>query len=211
MIIFLTGFIIAVLFPLFVSSWRAAFLGIGLQGMCLAVLRWDQHPEFQLTLFLQLIDLVIIRSLVTPLVFLRLLKKFQKNLEFELIPANLITWISALSLLSLSFSFGYHLYSNNLGLTLHTCAMAIAILIGLFILSVQVDILGQMIGLLYIESGISLFEIGGHHEPWFIQLSISLIFLWMLFLFSQFLNKFHRIEVNPEDETNINKFESEVL
>ena len=202
MIFYLCGFLIAVFFPLFVSSWRVAFLGIALQGLCIAMVSLSQGIEFDPDSILRLVDLVCLRFMAVPVVFFGLLRKNRPGPEFDLIPANLVTWILAVGLLILGLSLGHRLYPEDLALTFHTGAVACVLLIGLLVLSVQVETLGQMVGLLYIESGITLFETLSPREPWFIQVPLSLLFLWLLGLMGRFAQKFTRIEPLKGDIKN---------
>lgn len=208
MIFYLTGFMVAIFFPLFVSSWRVAFLGLALQGLCIALVSLGHGIAFETTSLLQMMDLVCLRFIAVPVVFLVIVRKIRHKPEFDLIPANLVTWILAIGLLIMALSLGHRLYPEDLVLTFHTGAVASAFLAGLFILSVQGEPLGQMIGLLYFESGLTLFENFGHREPWFIQMSISLLFLWLLILMGRFVHKFAHTESETEPALPLN---SEVL
>ncbi len=206
MTLYLTGFLIAVFFPLFVSSWRVAFLCVALQGLCTLLVSIDGGILFDLDSIVQIMDIICLRFIGVPLVFLWVLRKVSLGREFDLIPANLVTWIIAVGLLILSLSLGPRLYPENLTLTFHAGSVAGAFLVALLILSVQEEPLGQMIGLLFLESALRLFESLGHREPWFIQIATSFIFLWLLVLMGRFVQKFSRMETG-----SLTPVDSEVL
>ena len=212
MIFYLCGFLVAVFLPLFVSSWRVAILGIALQGLCIAFISFSQGIVFEPDSILRLVDLVCLRFIAVPVVFFGLLRHCRPAPSFDLIPANLVTWILSLGLLILGLNLGHRLHPEDLSKAFLTGAVACALLVGLLILSVQIDNLGQMVGLLYIESGITLFETLGHQEPWFIQIALSLLFLWLLGLMGRFSQKFIRVEpANDDSKRELNPLGREVL
>ncbi len=208
MILAISGFLIAVYLPLFVSSWRIAFLGFGFQALCVALVLESHHQALYLSGALQLVDLVALRFIAVPTFFILYFSKRRRGVEFDVIPPSLVSWIAAIGLLILAVSLGQRLYPNDLVPAFHAGAVASALLSGLFILAVQKEPMGQIIGILYIESGISLFETMNHEEPWFVQLGISLTFIGLLILFFKFLNKFQQ---NSEDSVTEHGPELEVL
>ena len=120
MILYLTGFLIAIFFPLFISSWRVAFLGLTLQGLCTSLITLNRGIVFEPDSVLRMLDLICLRFIAIPVVFLGILRPVRPKSEFDLIPANLVTWILAAGLLILSLSLGYRLYPEDLVLTFHT-------------------------------------------------------------------------------------------
>ena len=191
--------------PLLFHSWRVALLGLGLQGMLLAVLAAHRHPTWSLELVCECIFLVAIRGLFLPWYLQRRMRRAEDETEvlaylmlvpysqyramqglavgndFSLIAKNLRQWTLAFVLLVMAFLCGYKMSSSsNQDEALHVATAAGSILIGLLILANQNHPLGQIIGLFTCEGGIALIELLTPHA---LPIPVSvLVSLWFVVL-----------------------------
>ncbi|MGK5084017.1 hypothetical protein WDW37_12020 [Bdellovibrionota bacterium FG-1] len=204
-------FMLAMTLPLFVSSWRIALTGVGIQALLLGLilLRSDERSPSAL---LQAIDLIVVRGALIPLYLMVIVRKFlPKDQSLDLIPPNLILWTGAITLINLGFWFGQFVFPNDLSNLLFLGTASAAVLIGLFILSNQKIPIGQVIGILVLEAGIVLFELMTNHPldlP--AQAAVSLIFLLLTLVFGLFLKRFPAIEKQEQSNTWVAE-EREVL
>jgi len=189
------GYVLALLVSLFFASWRVAFWALAAEFFIagLILLRGETIESWSIRI--QMFDLLILRAIVVPLLLIGALKKLKLAREFDTVPANLVIWLFALVLMIGSYWLGKKLFPNDLREAFHIGTSVSGVLLGLFILSNQNRILGQVIGLLTFEAGILLTEVMGHHnELWELQVGLTLIFLWTILLFFEFLNKFSKVD-----------------
>ena len=203
MIFLLIIFCLAVVVSLFFVSWRIAIWAIAVEALMTGfiLIRFEDLDSWAVRI--QILDLLLFRSLIIPIYLIGVLQKFQMptqingqtNDEFNTIPPNFIIWTMALALWIGSFTLGHSIFPSELQSALHFGTAIATILIGLFILSNQSSPVGQIIGLLTFESGIILSELmPSHHEQWPIQLGLSVIFLWSVRLSWKFLQYFSSLE-----------------
>ncbi len=213
------SFLLALVMLLFFCSARTAIWAIGAQFLIagLLVLRLDERSDIHTQSFeswatrIQLLDLLFVRSLLLPLLFVRLLKKLKNggsSRGLSTIPANFVVWLCAVVLIIASYWFGQRIFPEDFQSSFQIGTTVAGVLIGFFILSAQSAPLGQIIGLLTLEAGIVLAEVLGRHEmPWFLQLGASVVFVWSLSLFATFLSRFSELE----DPRLASALEKEVL
>lgn len=199
----LLGYFLACFIPLFISSWRTAIFGLALQAGFVALLLARVHdPWTHPGTAIQIAELLFIRMIVLPALIAGTLKRFKTGPELDLIPANLVAWGIAIGLLILSYSMGQRLYPEDLYFALHLGTSAFALLASLLVLALQRNAIGQALGILLFESGISLFESQMQHsQPWFIQFGISLVFLGLIIVASRFLLHFRKLDQAPAQVT----------
>lgn len=187
----IVGYLLALLLSLLVSSWRMAIWALATESLLsgLVLLRAEGLGTWSTRI--QFADLVVVRSVVAPWVLMSALKKLKIPSEFDTIPANFIIWIFAAVLFISSFWFGQVFYPSDFSSAGYLGTAVFGVLIGLFVLSNQKWIHGQIIGLLTLEAGIVLSEIlTPHHEAWEIQIGLTAVFAWMVALFLRFLSHF---------------------
>ncbi|MBI3556449.1 MAG: hypothetical protein HY074_09320, partial [Deltaproteobacteria bacterium] len=148
----------------------------------------------------QALDLILFRALAVPLILISILKKLRAEREFDTVPANFVIWTMALAVLIASYWFGQKTFPSDLQSSIHIGTAAAGVLTGIFILANQSSTVGQLIGLLTMESGIVLTEVfAAGREQWFIQLGISLVFVWTVGLIWEFLHHFSELEVHEAE------------
>ncbi|MEW5849193.1 MAG: hypothetical protein AB2A00_10270 [Myxococcota bacterium] len=182
-ILFLVTMALALLF----SSWRGVLVALSLQGAlmaCMVTLSTDHVDAASLVL---LTDLVLARTVLGPSILWQAFHARDVDATVEMLPANLFLWCVATTTGVAGFWFAARLYPTDLAQTTVVGAAFSQVMLGLFSLVYQRTVMGQVLGLLVIESGILFFEVtGGHHLPWFLQAMVSAVFLGLVLLAARF-------------------------
>jgi hydrogenase-4 membrane subunit HyfE len=213
--------------PLLFHSWRVALLGLGVQGLLLAILAVRLHESWSPELVCECAWLLAIRGIFVPwylhrrmsraedetqvLAYLMLVPFSQyrgmqglaTGTDFSLISKNLRQWTLAFALLVTAFVFGYKMAPGDLHQAFHVATAAGAILIGLLVLANQNHPLGQIIGLFTIEGGITLIELlSPHAVPFPVGMGVSLTLLALTLTCGQYLQKILAIPPLAEEPRN---------
>jgi hydrogenase-4 membrane subunit HyfE len=113
-----------------------------------------------------------------------------KGPDFSLIGKNLFQWASAAILLAVGFMLGNKLAPDDPSEALQVGTAAGCILIGMLILSNQTNRLGQVVGLLTIESGMALTELlSPHAMPFAVSVGVNALYVALLFTIGIYLKK----------------------
>ncbi|MBS2026629.1 MAG: hypothetical protein JST54_01895 [Deltaproteobacteria bacterium] len=196
-------FLLVVLFPLLVGSWRVSLLGLALQGLLLGWMAQTQLRELSASELLPIADALLLRGIAAPAVLYRILERQGTPSRNEVIPPNLFVWALAGVLVLIAFRF-----SELPGLNLPNDRRAIlgvaaaALLIGIFVVATRDSAINQMIGLLRIDNAIMLFELGApRRTPLALEAGLSAVYVLTLATFSLYLNRIARLTAAPaEDE-----------
>ncbi len=189
-------YLTVLLASIFVSSWRLAFVALATQFFISGILLFQEEGTISLVSQIQLIDLFFVRSILLPFIFIRLIRKLKIKSEFDVIPPNFVVWTIAIILILTSYWCGQTIFPVNFQSTALLGTAISGVLIGLFILANQNNILGQIIGILTFEAGIVLMEVFNHHqENLIIQLGILSVFIWSVVRLWIFLKEFHELDV----------------
>jgi hydrogenase-4 membrane subunit HyfE len=165
--------------PLFIASWRASLLGLACQGTLMALLLCRlPHALESATDWITLLDLAVLRGGLAPLGLYAVLRMRNVRARNDVIPPNLISWLLAIAMVAMSFSFAAKLVAapgEQQTLVAVSCA---GLLLGLFVLSTRSDPLSQIIGALRVENAIALFELGGerHGSAVFVQIGLLVVY-----------------------------------
>ncbi len=147
------------LLPLFVGTWRVSLAGLACQGVLMAWIAYRMGPPPGTTSeWLALTDLGLVRGLAVPATLYATLLAQAAPARQDVIPPNLLSWTLALGAVLLSFNFASMLTAGQDETLLAVAASGV--LLGLLVLATQSQPFGQMIGLLRVENGIALFELG---------------------------------------------------
>ncbi len=198
---FLVALLGILLFPLFVSSWRISLFGLASQGALMALVAYRfEHGATTLGDWITLLDLGIARGVVAPLALYTVLRARQAPSRNDVIPPNLLSWTFALTLVFVSFSFSALLVPTPGAQRTLVAIAASAVLLGLLVLATQSDPFSQMIGVLRIENGIALLELGGerHEVAPGVRLGLMAVFLLTVACFRWYLVT---LEAVPEEPT----------
>jgi hydrogenase-4 membrane subunit HyfE len=176
---------------LFIASWRASLLGLACQGalMALTLCRLPHALESAAD-WIALLDLAVVRAGLAPLGLYAVLRMRSARARNDVIPPDLISWLLAIAMVPVSFSFAATLVAapgEQQTLVAVSCA---GLLLGLFVLSTRSDPLSQVIGALRVENAIALFELGGerHESSVFVQLGLIGVFGVTVALFARYLH-----------------------
>jgi hydrogenase-4 membrane subunit HyfE len=181
------------LLPLFVGTWRTSLLGLGCQGLLMALIAHRLGgPAVTPSDWIELAELALVRGLGAPLALYAVLQARGAPSRNDVIPPNLLSWACALATVLLSFTFAEGLVpapGEQRTLVAVACA---GVLLGFLVLSTQTGPFSQMIGALRIENAIALAELGGerHEQPLGVRLGLATVFVATVFLFRGYLRSF---------------------
>jgi len=162
----LIAFVGVLLLPLFVASWRLSLLGLALQGLLMAWIRYDLAPALDsYTAWFGMVDLVLVRGLVAPIALFTVLRSQHATARNDVIPPNLMSWSLAIALLLVAFRFADMLVPVEGDAHSFVAAASAAVLLGLLVLATQTGPFSQIVGALRIENGIAMLELVGHGDP----------------------------------------------
>jgi hydrogenase-4 component E len=187
---FLVALLGVLLIPLFVATWRTSLLGLGCQGVLMALIARQLEPAPNtFGDWLRLFELAIVRGIVAPLALYGVLRKRNTPRRNDVIPPNLLSWTLAFSLVLVSFSFAELLVRDSGEQQTLVAVASTGILLGFLVLSTQSAPFSQMIGALRIENAIALLELGGkrHESPIAIQLGLLGIYAATVAFFYSYL------------------------
>lgn len=187
---FLVALLGILLVPLFVASWRTSLFGLACQGALMALVAYRfEHGATTLGDWITLVDLGIARGLGAPLALYTVLRARQAPSRNDVIPPNLLSWTIALALVFVSFSFSALLVPAPGAQRTLVAIAAAAVLLGFLVLATQSDPFSQMIGVLRIENGIALLELGGarHEVAPGVRLGLLAVFLLTVACFRWYL------------------------
>ena len=154
------------LIPLFVASWRFSLLGLSGQGFLLAWMAYRAHPDpVSFDGMIVMADLVLIRGIGVPMALYQVLRSQNIPRRNDVISPNLLSWTMTLVMVLLAFNFAALLVDGP-GEPRYVVAVVVAgVMLGFLILATPSGVFSQMVGALYIENAIALFEQVGHGRP----------------------------------------------
>lgn len=176
--------------PLFISSWRTGLACLAAQGILMAwmALQAGPHAGAPDSVF-AMTDYLVIRGIGLPWALFSALRSRKAPNSVDIIPRNLLAWITALGLVLLAFNFSALLTQEPDGPRHSVSVVVSGVLLGLFILSTARTLFGQMLGAVYFENSIALFELthAGHAEPWGLRIGLMLVAVLTFGLYRWFL------------------------
>ncbi len=191
------AYVAAFLLPMLFHSWRVAVIGLGFQGILLGMICIATH-ELSSSIILEAICLFAIRGTLVPWVLFQRMRGHELPANFSLINKSLWQWILAVLLVVLAFMFGSRMSEGGTSEALQVGVAASAILVGLLVLANQTHPLGQIVGLLTFEGGLTLVELlSPHAMPLPVYAMVSLVFVAFLLTSGQYLTKL--VAITEED------------
>ena len=164
--------------------------GLGVQGCLLGLILVEHHHPWSGELLFEYANLFVIRGLFVPWLLFRSMRGHDTPGSFSLISKNLVQWVLAFLLVVVAFVFGDKLAPDDSLEALQVGTAAGATLIGLLVLSNQTHPLGQTVGLLTFEGGVTLVELlSPHAMPLPVYLGVSLVFVVFVVTCGQYLNR----------------------
>ncbi len=185
----LIAYLLVVLVPIFVATWRTSLLGLSLQGLLLGWMAVQLSDDFSVPRIALLVELVVVRGIFVPVYLYRVLSELKTPRRSDVIPANLLFWTIVGVLVVISFRFASSVFPGEEAST-HLAVAAAALLLGMLVLASQNQPLSQLIGVLRIENAIALFELAsGPHLPLGVQLGVLGVFVLTVVLSGWFLRR----------------------
>ncbi len=161
----LIAFLVVLVVPLFVGTWRTSFLGLSLQGFLLSWIAFRHGAHLSAELVVEVVDLVVLRAVAAPLLLRRVLTHQNAPPNNQVLAPNLFSWAMALALALVAFLAADQLVPAEGDAQLLVAVSTAALLLGLLVLATRGGHLSQMIGALRIENAIALFELGSVKHP----------------------------------------------
>lgn len=169
-------FLAAVLIPLLFGSPRTAPFWLGVQGVALAANVLGHHELLSLHAGASLLDLVVLRGVVAPLI-LKAANDRATRLTEHLLPSNLLVWALAIAVAVFGFQFAISAAVTESALGLGTVAACVTL--PLLLLATNESLPAQLVALLMLENAASLLETF-HVEPWEPVIHLGLAGLYLL-------------------------------
>jgi hydrogenase-4 membrane subunit HyfE len=163
----LIGFLLVLLVPLFVATWRGSLLGLALQGCLLYAMSVRLHgAHLSLDGVVGFVDLVVVRGGLAPLLLYRVLRARRAPDRNDVLPPNMLAWAAAIGLVLLALRVAAALVPQDGDEQLLVAAVVSAVFLGFLVLATQVGVFRQIVGALRLENAVALFELGsgGPHE-----------------------------------------------
>lgn len=196
------AYVAAFFLPLLFHSWRVAVLGLGAQGCLLGLILAEHHHPWTWGLLCEYASLFLIRGGFVPWFLFRSMRGYDTPSNFSLVSKNLVQWVLAFMLVVVAFVFGSKLAPDDSLEAFQVGTAAGAILIGLLVLSNQTHPLGQIVGLLTFEGGVTLVELlSPHAMPLPVYLGVSLVFVLFVVTCGQYVNRLLAIPHGSTDST----------
>jgi hydrogenase-4 component E len=159
----LVAFVIVILIPLFVATWRTSLLGLALQGALLAWLSLRHETTFTFDSALAVVDLVAVRAVVAPVLLYQTMRRKDAPPRNDVIAPNLFSWAVVVGLVVVAFQAANALVPTDGDAQMVVAVSSTAFVLGLFVLATAKGTFSQIIGALRIENAIALFELGAPH------------------------------------------------
>lgn len=198
------AYVAAFLLPMLFHSWRVAVIGLGVQGIILGLICIFTH-EFSSFVLIETFTLLAIRGVLVPWVLFRRMRGHELPSNFSLIKKSLAHWILAILLVVAAFMFGNRMSDEGTSEALQVGVASSAILIGLLVLSNQKHPLGQIVGLLTFEGGVTIVELlSPHVMPFPVYALVSLVFVAFVLTSGQYLANI--VAITEEEDSTQSRF-----
>lgn len=159
----LLSLLLVLLLPLFLATWRASLAGLAAQGFLMAWISYRLHPSLGPSQWLTLVDLLVLRGLVVPLMLRRVMIARGAPARNDVIPPNILFWSASLGLVIVAFRGAEALVPTSGVQQSLVAVAATGVLLGFLVLSTQSGPFSQVVGALRLENAIALLALGG--EP----------------------------------------------
>lgn len=184
----LMAYLLVLLLPLFVASWRVSLAGLSLQGLLMAWMVAAHHPAPSLDLAVSMLDLALVRGVAVPLALGRVLRAQHRPPREDVIPPNLLSWAVVAGLVTLAFQCATGLQPMPPGEHTQVAVAATGVLLGLFVLASQSGAFSQAVGALRVESAVALFELGSaSHVPLGLRVGQVAVFVGTVLAYAHFV------------------------
>jgi hydrogenase-4 component E len=184
----LITFLIVLVGPLFIATWRTSLMGLALQGVLLTAIFLQRGWPVTASGAVLLLDLLVLRTWFVPRYLQRILSRQAVPRRNDVIPANMLSWTLAGALVIGAFHFAGLIFPEGGVEATHLAAATAALLLGFLVLGTENATFSQITGVLRIENAIALFELGSAHLlPLPVQLGVTTILVLTVLVFGSFL------------------------
>lgn len=185
---FLVLYCLLLLLSVFSPSWRLSLVALGLQAIGMGAYLVTSRQGLGLHHTAVLFELFVVKGVVVPWFLVGRFKKCKVPRFLDLIPANLLYWTIAAFLVASAYLAARELAAGDYREIMLVGASFSAVALGMLALSSQNDLPGQIISILTIENGVTLFALGAPHEtPPALELLLALDFVVLVVLAGNFL------------------------
>lgn len=186
----LVAFLIVVVTPLFIATWRTSLVGLGLQGLLMTAMvaqrGWHPSPSSAVLL----LDLLVLRTWFVPRYLYGILSHQSRPRRNDVIPANMLSWTLAAALVIVAFHFASLVVPGGGVAETHVAVATASLLLALLVLGSENTTLSQVTAALRVENAVALFELSAEHElPLPVQLGVTGVLLATVLLFGRFLRQ----------------------
>jgi hydrogenase-4 membrane subunit HyfE len=167
--------LISTVIPVFFGQLRSAPVWLSLQALALGWITLHQHQEPDLHTLAAGLEVLLIRAWLVPHLLRRSLRQHADG-ALDVMPSNLFAWGVAISLIILAFKFGGDVVSDARGMTLGV--VAATVMIAFLVLATNDAPLAQLMGLLFMENALALFE-SLLPQPWPLPVHLGISALYI--------------------------------
>lgn len=186
----LLAFLLVLVVPLLVATWRTSLIGLGLQGALMVALAAERGWPTSASGVVLLVDLLVVRTYLAPRWLYAVMAARQAPARSDVIPPNLLSWALAGTLVLLAFRFANLMSPGGGVAALHLAVAASGLLLGFLVLGTRNTTFGQMVGALRIENSIALFELASEQAlPLPVQVAVTVILVLTVLAFGAALRQ----------------------
>lgn len=201
----LVAFLIVLLVPLFVATWRTSLYGLALQGALMSWIAFRHGAHLSVGSITEFVDLVVLRTFAAPALLFVVLRRQNAPRRNDVIAPNLFSWALAFALVLVAFRLADILVPTEGDIRTLVAVAGTAVVLGLLVLSTRAGPFSQIVGALRLENGIALFELGlgPEHDGVGIRIAQTVIYACSIAFFRYYLSvapEFDRSEPIVEKE-----------
>jgi hydrogenase-4 component E len=196
----LIAFLIVLLVPLFLATWRASLLGLAMQGALLGAMAYRlDGADTSVSSLLIYADLFVVRGVVAPWLLYGVLHSRRAPDRNDVLPPNMLAWAAAIGLVLLALRLASALVPVDGDEQLQVGAAAAGVFLGFLVLATQVGVFSQIVGVLRLENAVALFELSGGRDSdgVGIHLGQTAVLLAAMFLFRWYLLRISPASATP--------------
>lgn len=168
--------LVATVIPVFFGKIHSAPAWLSLQALALGWISMTRQSELSLHVLALGLEVLLVRAWLVPTLLRRALAG-QSAARQDLMPSNLFAWGVAISLIILAFRFGDGARADVRALTLGV--VAATVMIAFLILATSREPAAQLVGLLFMENALALFE-SLMPEPWALPVHLAVSGVYIL-------------------------------
>lgn len=154
----LVVFVLVLLLPLFLASWRVSLVGLASQGAIMAWLAYDRDGVATVADGVRLVDLGLVRTVIVPVALYRVMAARRAGPRNDVIAPNLVSWTLALTAVLVGFRFAAHM-PLPASERPFVAAAAAALLLAMVVLASSERVFSQVVGVFRFENALALFEL----------------------------------------------------